>query len=345
MGGIISYGWDIDKWRILRTWGVYIILQNNLKLISLVSYITIILIYNMPKTEIDYSNTIFYKIHCNNPDVKDVYIGHTTNFVQRKHAHKRSCTHEASTNYSCKVYNVIREFGGWNNWKMEIIAFHECDDHYAARKIEQKYFEEYKATLNSIEPFPKPKVTPSKETLPKPEKQILYCETCDIYFSTVTAHDIHNKTNKHIKMVAKNTASENHNITHDKYNCTNCNFKCSKKGDLSRHILTAKHKLFTNVDDKTSKHIKTYSCHCGNEYKYRQSLCVHKKKCTHNNKTNEIQNEIQYDSVNDQTSEASTVLRLLKQNTLLQQNLLEMQTTLNGLLCRLGRPAHNNVSH
>lgn len=105
--------------------------------------------------------------------------------------------------------------------------------------------------------------------------------------------------------------------------CINCNFKCSKKGDWSRHILTAKHKLFTNIDDKTSKHIKTYSCDCGNEYKYRQSLYVHKKKCTHNNKTNEIQNEIQYHNVDDQTSEASTVLRLLKQNEEFKQLMAE----------------------
>ena len=109
--------------------------------------------------------------------------------------------------------------------------------------------------------------------------------------------------------------------------CTNCNFKCSKKGDWSRHILTAKHKLFTNVDDKTSKHIKLYSCDCGNEYKYRQSLYVHKKKCTHNNKTNDIQNEIQYDEIQnpvvDPTSEASTVLRLLKQNEEFKQLMAE----------------------
>jgi hypothetical protein len=39
---------------------------------------------------------------------------------------------------------------------MEIIAFHECADHYEARKIEQKYFEKYKAkaSLNSGNNFP-----------------------------------------------------------------------------------------------------------------------------------------------------------------------------------------------
>jgi hypothetical protein len=272
------YGNFLKEW---RTWSVYIILQNNVEIISLVSYINIILIYNMPKTEIDYSNTIFYKIHCNNPDVKDVYIGHTTNFVQRKHSHKRSCTHDKSANYNCKVYNVIREYGGWDNWKMEIIAFHECADHYAARKIEQKYFEEYKATLNSLEPFPKPKVTPSKETLPKAEKQFLYCERCDVYFSTVTAHNIHNKTNKHIKMVAKNAANENPNITHDKYNCTTCSFNTCNKKDYNRHILSAKHLRLINTNNESVLQLNVHTCICGNEYKHAPSLSKHKKSCTY----------------------------------------------------------------
>jgi hypothetical protein len=68
-----------------------------------------------------------------------------------------------------------------------------------------------------------------------------------------------------------------------------------------------------------------FTCGCGNEYKYRQGLHLHKKSCKYvvDNKTNEIQNEIQYDIVNDPTSEASTVLKLLKQNEEFKQLLAE----------------------
>ena len=45
----------------------------------------------MPKTDIDYSNTIIYKITCKDPTVNEVYVGHTTNFVQRKYSHKQNC--------------------------------------------------------------------------------------------------------------------------------------------------------------------------------------------------------------------------------------------------------------
>ena len=123
----------------------------------------------MPKKDIDYSTTIIYKISCNDESISDVYVGHTTNFVQRKHAHKLSCTNIKSSNYKCKLYSVIRNNGGWDNWKMEIINFFNCKDHYEARKKEQEYFILLKATLNSIEPLPTPKpkdVTP-KEVAPK----------------------------------------------------------------------------------------------------------------------------------------------------------------------------------
>jgi hypothetical protein len=121
----------------------------------------------MSNKSIDYSNTIFYKIYCKDTDVKDIYIGHTTNFVQRKIAHKQSCTHAKYCNHNCKVYSVIRQFGGWDNWNMDIIAFHKCDDKLNALKMEQQYFEEYNATLNSIEPCPKPKPKIILKNFPK----------------------------------------------------------------------------------------------------------------------------------------------------------------------------------
>jgi hypothetical protein len=116
----------------------------------------------MPKVEIDYSNTIIYKITCKDPSITDLYVGHTTNFVQRKHSHKQSCINDKSLNYNCKLYQVIRNNGGWSNWSMEIINFFNCKDHYEARKKEQEYFVLLQATLNSIEPMPKPKSIPEK---------------------------------------------------------------------------------------------------------------------------------------------------------------------------------------
>ena len=255
----------------------------------------------MPKTDIDYSNTIFYKIYCKNPDIKDVYIGHTTNFVQRKHAHKRSCKHETSANYNCKVYNVVREYGGWDNWKMEIIAFRECADHYEARKIEQQYFEEYNATLNSIEPFPKPKVIQPKPIQVKVEKKLLYCETCNVYFHTKNANDVHTKTNKHIKKVAKANKPAQVSIkipeNAKKFTCEKCDFDCRKLCDYKRHLATARHNFLTNANNSDMQGPATYTCICGNEYKHAPSLCKHKKTCTYNYAQNMSNHDVKYECI------------------------------------------------
>ena len=42
----------------------------------------------MPRVPIDYSQTHFYKIVCRNTDIKDCYVGHTTDFTKRKNRHK-----------------------------------------------------------------------------------------------------------------------------------------------------------------------------------------------------------------------------------------------------------------
>jgi hypothetical protein len=175
----------------------------------------------MPKNEIDYSNTIIYKITCKDANVNDVYVGHTTNFVQRKHAHKQSCINIKSHNYKCKIYEVIRNNGGWNNWSMEIINFFNCRDHYEARQKEQEYFVLLNATLNSIEPMPKPKIKSikvgekgyykySKQTSKKTEKMEMpknadfYCEICDFICCKKSNYEIHCKTKKHINRVNGN---------------------------------------------------------------------------------------------------------------------------------------------
>ena len=94
----------------------------------------------MPKLIIDYSNTIIYKIICKDKKITDLYVGHTTNFVQRKHSHKESCNSK-SVNFKCKLYNVIRNNGGWDNWEMIMLEFFNCKNSIEAKAKEQEYYE------------------------------------------------------------------------------------------------------------------------------------------------------------------------------------------------------------
>ena len=238
----------------------------------------------MPKIEIDYSNTIIYKITCKDSSVNDVYVGHTTNFVQRKHAHKQSCINDKSPNHNCKLYEVIRNNGGWNNWKMEIINFFNCKDHYEARKKEQEYFVSLNATLNSIEPMPKPKIKPIKVKEIK-EKQIFFCEICNIHCDNLKLLEFHNKTKKHNKLsnIKNNIQISENNETIEKISsaffCKNCDYKCYRKGDYNKHIMTTKHKNNDSQLQKNLTTLKKYICSCGKEYSYRQGLYIHKKTC------------------------------------------------------------------
>ena len=60
------------------------------------------------------------------------------------------------------------------------------------------------------------------------------------------------------------------------FECTLCNFKCSKNSEFERHKMTAKHQRLTNPNKKTPN---LYSCVCGKDYKHQSTLCAHKKKC------------------------------------------------------------------
>jgi hypothetical protein len=106
----------------------------------------------MPSRKVDYSKILIYKIVCNDLNIKDLYVGSTSNFVKRKSKHKGCCNNEDHKDYNLKVYQVIRENGGWDNWTMVEIEKYPCNDNNEARKRERYWFEELNANLNSCFP-------------------------------------------------------------------------------------------------------------------------------------------------------------------------------------------------
>jgi len=101
----------------------------------------------MPRTVVDYSNTIIYKIVCNDPNITDLYVGHTTNFTNRKYMHKYNTLNEAKDS-NMTVYKTIRTNGGWENWSMIEIEKYPCSDANEARKKERHWLETLQAKLN-----------------------------------------------------------------------------------------------------------------------------------------------------------------------------------------------------
>ena len=105
-----------------------------------------------------------------------------------------------------------------------------------------------------------------------------------------------------------------------KFYCEHCDYGCSKKGDFNKHIKSIKHNAIRATPNAT---LNILICKCGKDYKHSSSFYRHKKSCTHNTYTNEIQYDEIQNPVVDPTSEASTVLRLLKQNEEFKQLMAE----------------------
>jgi len=64
------------------------------------------------------------------------------------------------------------------------------------------------------------------------------------------------------------------------FECKPCDFKCSKKSDWDRHLFTAKHLNNINLDQFSEKNSNGFACvFCSKEYKHRNSLWYHNKKC------------------------------------------------------------------
>jgi hypothetical protein len=74
-----------------------------------------------------------------------IYIGSTEDIKDRMSKHKHSCNNIKNQSYNCKVYKYIRDNGGWDEWKYEIIDEVEVDDREDATRYEGEYIIKYDA--------------------------------------------------------------------------------------------------------------------------------------------------------------------------------------------------------
>ena len=118
--------------------------------------------------------------------------------------------------------------------------------------------------------------------------------------------------------------------THFTYCCEKCDFSTSNKNDYTRHLSTGKHQMLTNVDKKTQKNSKPFQCDCGKQYKHRQSLFVHKKKC----KIIEQQQQLQ--DINENGITTEMFVTLMNQNTEIIKENCKLQNTIHDIVPKIG---------
>ena len=86
-----------------------------------------------------------------------------------------------------------------------------------------------------------------------------------------------------------------------KFYCEQCHYGCSKSGDFNKHIKSIKHNAIRATPNAT---LNILICKCGKDYKHSSSFYRHKKNCTHNTYTNDIQyDEVQNPVVNTHYTE------------------------------------------
>ena len=125
------------------------------------------------------------------------------------------------------------------------------------------------------------------------------------------------------------------------FSCEKCKFKCIKKGDYNRHLLTAKHKMITNDNKKTSKHITPLLCKCGKKYKYASGLSRHLHTCSYNTKNIEENNIVRDKLIktnSKNTNKDELILDLIAQNK-------ELIAMLNETIPKIGNTTNNTTNN
>jgi hypothetical protein len=96
---------------------------------------------------------IMYEITCNDVNVEYTYVGHTTNFRNRKNSHKTRCYNENDKKYNLKIYKFIRENGNFDNWSMNPLEEYECETIMQERIREQYWLDIKQSKLNSLRAY------------------------------------------------------------------------------------------------------------------------------------------------------------------------------------------------
>ena len=98
-------------------------------------------------------NAMIYKISCKDELIKDYYIGSTFDFDVRYKQHKTDYKNVNSHCYNYKIYQFIRNNGGFDNFKFDILLSFECENTKQKVIKEQEYLDEFKPSLNDRKAF------------------------------------------------------------------------------------------------------------------------------------------------------------------------------------------------
>jgi hypothetical protein len=169
-----------------------------------------------------------YKIVCNDVNVKYTYVGSTKNFNARMRLHKSNSKRDIKAHM--KIYQIINDHGGWDNWSMVIFETIFCESKAEAVEIERKYYDEINENkMNTYRPM----ITNEefKENQVEYKKQYYIDNKIAI---TEIRKEYYDKNKEKIAAYA-----------YEKFHCDVCDC-CNNRGDIARHNKSQRHQKNVN---------------------------------------------------------------------------------------------------
>jgi len=185
----------------------------------------------------NYNDAVIYKICCDDIDIKNVYIGSTCKFIDRKRTHKNACNNKANRDYDRYVYRFIRENGGWKNWTVSIVDYTPCNSGLELLRIERKYIEKIDKDLSLN--IQLPTRTPAEYLLDnynhiQQKKKEYKLDNYEYLQQKNKEYYEKNKTTINEKRTTKEFKQKRNEDLRKKVKCDNCGFM-SNKSNLIRH--------------------------------------------------------------------------------------------------------------
>lgn len=126
----------------------------------------------------DYSKTVIYILRCFDLGISESYVGSTVNPTSRKSHHHDCCINEKSPAYNRKLYNFIRDNGGWQNWELVILEeYPECTSKIQKHIRERQVADRMNSTLNINRAYRTDDEIVEQQLLNHQLK--IHCPTCD----------------------------------------------------------------------------------------------------------------------------------------------------------------------
>jgi hypothetical protein len=104
-------------------------------------------------TNVKTEDYFIYVVCPKNKDLNLCYIGHTNNFIKRMKQHKNASENLKHTKAYQKLYETIRNNGGWSEWEMVEIDKIYGKTKLEARMREQEVIDDYNANLNTVSAY------------------------------------------------------------------------------------------------------------------------------------------------------------------------------------------------